>query len=263
MTQDEWLACTDPDRLLDDLAGKVSERQLRLFACACCQRIGPLLPEGSRQTVEIAEKYAEGLVDETTLDAFRVQARAITWQAIEAVQGAWSNRPAQASANWVTVWASCAAEEAAERNLTPVKYEWAAYEAVSPVSPALRAARAAAWAWTVAREQGLWRGDHDREIDEPSFASEESRQCELLRDLLGHLFTPVSIHPSCLRWQDGLVGKMAQVIAEEQRFEDLPILADALADAGCDEPVLLEHCRVPRLHTRGCWVLDMLRGLKG
>jgi hypothetical protein len=262
MTRNEWLACTDPDQLLDDLAGNVSERKLRLFACACCRRIEPLLPEGSRQTVEVAEKYADGLVDESVLEAYRVQARAVTWAAIEAVQGAWAGQLAQASANWVVVWASCAAEEAAERHLAPVKPEWAPYETVPPVSPALRAARAAAWAWTVAREQGIWPRNARADEDEFAYPTEEARQCEMLRDLLGNRIYPVSIQRDWLLWHDGLVGRMAEQIALEQRFEDLPILADALSDAGCDDTVLLDHCRSGRLHTRGCWALDLLRGLE-
>ena len=45
MTEAEWLACKDPQRMLDFLRGKISNRKLRLFACSCCRRLWPLLPE--------------------------------------------------------------------------------------------------------------------------------------------------------------------------------------------------------------------------
>ena len=39
----------------------------------------------------------------------------------------------------------------------------------------------------------------------------------------------------------------------------MPILADALQDAGCDNEDMLNHCRdVNQPHVRGCWVLDLL-----
>jgi hypothetical protein len=40
----------------------------------------------------------------------------------------------------------------------------------------------------------------------------------------------------------------------------MPILADALEDAGCANPDLLDHCRTPGVHVRGCWVLDLILG---
>jgi hypothetical protein len=53
---------------------------------------------------------------------------------------------------------------------------------------------------------------------------------------------------------------MAQVIYDERKFEDLPFLADALEEAGCDNADILNHCRGPGPHVRGCWVVDLLLG---
>ena len=56
------------------------------------------------------------------------------------------------------------------------------------------------------------------------------------------------------------VVRLARAIAEEKRYDELPILADALEEAGCSDPAVLDHCRVPGLHARGCWVLDAVLG---
>ena len=66
MTESEWLACTDPQPMLSFLRSKASERKLRLFAVACCQRMAYLLPFVEK-SLRIAEQYAEGLVDHETL----------------------------------------------------------------------------------------------------------------------------------------------------------------------------------------------------
>jgi len=84
--------------------------------------------------------------------------------------------------------------------------------------------------------------------------------CDLARDLLGEFFYPVIVSPEWLRWQDGAVPKMAQAIYDDYSFADLPILADALEDAGCQDERLLRHCRDHVEHARGCWVLDALLG---
>jgi len=56
------------------------------------------------------------------------------------------------------------------------------------------------------------------------------------------------------------VPRIAQNIYEGRRFEDVPILHDALLDAGCDNLDILDHLRSPSPHVRGCWVLDLLLG---
>jgi hypothetical protein len=63
-----------------------------------------------------------------------------------------------------------------------------------------------------------------------------------------------------LRWSDGLIPQFAQSIWDENRFEDLPLLADMLTDAGCTDAEILEHCRAGGEHERGCWVVGTLLG---
>jgi hypothetical protein len=64
MTEMEWIACTDPDVMLEFLKGKISDRKLRLFACACCRRIEHLLRDDhSRKVIDAAEQFADGEID--------------------------------------------------------------------------------------------------------------------------------------------------------------------------------------------------------
>jgi hypothetical protein len=68
----------------------------------------------------------------------------------------------------------------------------------------------------------------------------------------------LAIDPLWLAWNDGTVVKLASDIYEERAFDRLPILADALEDAGCAHPDFLDHCRQPGEHARGCWPVDLV-----
>jgi hypothetical protein len=61
-----------------------------------------------------------------------------------------------------------------------------------------------------------------------------------------------------LAWDEGTSVKVAQGIYEDRAFDRLPVLADALEDAGCDDADILHHCRLPGDHAHGCWVVDMI-----
>jgi hypothetical protein len=83
------------------------------------------------------------------------------------------------------------------------------------------------------------------------------RFLHLLRDIFGNPFRPVAINPA---WRTPTVFTLATGIYAEGAFDRLPILADALQDAGCDSAEVLDHCRGPGPHVRGCWVVDLLLG---
>jgi hypothetical protein len=97
----------------------------------------------------------------------------------------------------------------------------------------------------------------------PSRKAEEAAQSSFLRDIFGNPFRPMpNPHPSWLTWNNGAVPKLAGAIYDERGFDRMPILADALEEAGCDDADLLSHCRSGGEHVRGCWVVDLLLGKK-
>jgi len=86
---------------------------------------------------------------------------------------------------------------------------------------------------------------------------EAHAQSDLLRELFGNPFRPVTCDPS---WLTSDVLAMAQGIFDEKAFDRMPILHDALMDAGCANADVLDHCRQGGEHVRGCWVIDLLLG---
>lgn len=79
----------------------------------------------------------------------------------------------------------------------------------------------------------------------------------LLRDIVGNPFRKPNFEPE---WRTGTVVALAQRMYVEKRFDWLPVLADALQEAGCDEQQLLGHCLSSGQHTRGCWAIDLVLG---
>jgi hypothetical protein len=206
MTEYGWQSCTDPTPLLVSLRAEASERKLRLFAVACCRRAWRRMTDGrSRQAVEVAERYADGLAGE----AERIFSSKTAWSA------------------WTTP-AGAAAREAVAANA------WAS---------ASGASRYASWA-----ARGVAR------------AEELHAQAGLAHDIFGNLFRRFTIHPAWLSWHGGLLVSMARRMYDSRDFADMPVLADALEEAGCNDADILSHCRSGGEHVRGCWVVDLLLG---
>lgn len=79
----------------------------------------------------------------------------------------------------------------------------------------------------------------------------------IFRDVFGNPFRPISID---FHWLTSSVVDLAKAIYEDGTFDSMPILADALMDAGCDNDDIIQHCRGDGPHVRGCWVVDLILG---
>jgi hypothetical protein len=210
MTEAEWGACTNPQRMLEYVPFKVSKRKWALIAVAVCRRIRHLLPDNeSWQAAEAAESWSDGLLSLRDLNLMKKK-----------------SLPQLGETPERSTLAYCAAHAAA----SPGKQN---------------TCRAAALSRHAIVDTG-----GTAEI-------EETHQCHLIRDILGY---PYAAMGNISRWRSGNVVSLAEAIYTERAFDRLPILADALEDAGCDHADILEHCRGPGPHVRGCWVVDLILG---
>ncbi|HEY1187529.1 MAG TPA: hypothetical protein VGE74_07710 [Gemmata sp.] len=107
-------------------------------------------------------------------------------------------------------------------------------------------------------QRGLTYLTADRE--EVRFGEAHARACALIREVFGNPFAPPPIDPNWLLWNYGAVRHIAERIAATGEFGDLPVLGDALEEAGCGDESLLAHCREDRTHVPGCWALDAVLG---
>lgn len=222
MSEAEWLACTDPTPMLEFVRTQrtASERKLRLFAAACCRRAFNLLIDKYSRK---ALTIAERYADgEVTAEKL-----GFAWgDARRAAQVAHrqERETAEASAMWAV---SLLCEADIGRALTAVAL--------------------------VARCEAF-------PIEQGPLDEAQRQQSLLLRDIVSNPFCPVTLDSAWSRWQDDTIPKLAQVIYDERAFDRLPVLADALKEAGCTDADILAHCRGPGPHVRGCWVVDLLLG---
>jgi hypothetical protein len=246
MTEADWNSCTEPQRMLEALraSGRASERRLRLFAAACCRRIWHLLTdERSRQAVQVAERFADGLAGEEERTAAREAARDAandTNEAFNDANDALHEGTAWEQVGWYARAAADAAADAAHGTLQPVRR---CLSVAEDVTDALK-----------------FRGPDPAK----AVAEGQAAQCQLLRCICGPvLFRPLPpVAPAVLAWNGGMVGWLAAGIYDEKDFTQggLGVLADAAEEAGLMDAELLAHLRSPGPHARGCWGVDLLLG---
>jgi hypothetical protein len=85
--------------------------------------------------------------------------------------------------------------------------------------------------------------------------SEGKTHVDLLRCIFANPFRPITFNSA---WRTSTVLALATGIYEEKAFDRMPILANALQDAGCDSADILDHCRGPGPHVKGCFVVDLI-----
>jgi hypothetical protein len=225
MTEDEWLTWNGiSDPMMEFLRGKPGlGRKRRLLAVACCHRVMKWMPAECVPAVELAERLAEGPVDEEE-----------RWAAFNA-----AGESCDEQQDFPHSWAGYCAFRAVE---TPSDYE----------QPTSWKEDAAAWVAQTAAEPASWiNGKYDSEI----IAAERREIAGLIQDIFGNPFRPVTIQEA---WLTPEVVGQAKAIYEDQQFHLLPILADELEKAGCQDTAILGHCRQGKTHVRGCWVVDLV-----
>jgi hypothetical protein len=224
MTEAEWLTGTDCRAMMRALRARASDRKLRLFAAACWQRLRHLLQDGRlRWFLGLLEPHADGLVPPQEL--------------LAALQAAWVpfEPPAPGPPAPET------REQLAARRLRM----WGAHQN----------------AWGAAVMAGRTARGLAAQVGEWAEAAEAKFQCDLLREVFGNPFRRPAVDPAWLAWEGGTAARLAAAAYEGRSFDQLPILGDALEEAGCADAEVLAHCRQqPAAHVRGCWVLDLLLG---
>jgi hypothetical protein len=223
MDETMWRVTYDPSGMLaylQSVTTEPSERQLRLLLCGFCRCCWRDLDDVARAAIDLAERYTEGSASKQDLQAAH--------EKFATAGSAWRhlfNWPASAAAWPVQLKFVCSHATNSNRLLN----------AENVLEP--------------------WTRPGQRPVSEywPTISN-------LVREIVGNPFRPVAVDPPWLRWQDGLVARLAQSLYDDRHFAELPILADALEDAGCDSPDLLTHLRSPGPHVLGCWALDALIG---
>jgi hypothetical protein len=289
MTEHEWLAPSNLDDMLEHLRGTVSDRKLVLFCCACGRRLWHLLPDArSRRAIEAAERSADGLLSQGDMEA--------AWQGAEKALNDLDPENPQVSIGLLAqAWAAQVAMRVAEAatrtedNTFDLLYHaesvamWSrdalAYfgakdvdQVVDPPEEVITAtdifdhrddeqgpADEHAYYRLVFSDRVVFNGRHANSL-RSSWLQVMHAQRELLREVVGNPFRPVALDAAWLRWRGNTPARLAQAIYEEGAFKRLPVLADALEEAGRTITDVLNHCRQPGEHVRGCWVVDWLLG---
>jgi hypothetical protein len=245
MTEAEWLACTETAPMLGFLRTKASVRKFRLFAVACCRRISPLILKTKLgyRAVMAAERMADHLnVSEDLGQLYE----SLSYEAF-----CWIDGCHEKKLNQMLFYAAYAACDGLE--------DEDSFRANTPTDRNLSGLGLMNVSSNVAWAAAHWERRNDLDAAKAEvFRRESLEHVNLAHDIFGNPFRPAVIDPACLTWDFKTVPKIAQAIYDDRAFDRLRILADALEEADCTDADILDHCRQPGEHVRGCWVVDLL-----
>jgi len=225
MTEAEWLACTDPQRMLEFIRGKASGRKLRLLAVNCCRRVQHRLRESSSvRALDILEAFADGSVG-------KKQLKEALWEAEKAAGNPPKGDPFRASA---AAWAVVSALQ-----------DGFFGESESVLSAAAEASLLPDELRQREEHRPTWPPDKEtaRHHIDLVWGREHQAQSDLVRDIFGPVaFRRLQVNKAWLRWDGQAVTGIARTIYECRAFNQMLQLADALEYAGCSDT-----CAAPAL----------------
>jgi hypothetical protein len=223
VTEDEWLTTGDLGALLRCADGIASRRKSHLFALGWLERHRNVLSSRSAWVFDVVRRRADAE------DDLEVRERAV---------------------------------QVARQEHARAVERWGVYSA---------SATAILWRLLLRPEEGgfarpsaadecslcVYTDRPSPEAGQAAMADERRAVLPLARDIFGNPFRPVVFNP---RWRTADTVGLARGMYEDHPFDRLPLLADALMDAGCTDQQVFDHCRSEGPHVRGCWLIDLVLG---
>lgn len=243
MTEAKWLKCSNIWELTEFLHERQDERRLRLFAYACSQRF---LSEQSEEIFHRALKAVERRAEGNCSDEELQEIHRIILDRINDLESTLRNAEGIIVSNQRLSIANaflCAVSP----HFTRKEVSAGIVSTIGSLVFYVRSSVAApVWELTQSREE-------TDKIEE----AESVFQVSLVKELFGNPFRSAAFSPES---RTDTAVALARQMYDSRDFSAMPILADALQDAGCDNDDILNHCRGEGPHVRGCWVVDLVLG---
>lgn len=275
----EWIRINNIHRRQNNVVDQFcfSDRKLRLFSCACCRQVWDLLTSkstcitclgvGQRTTWK---EYTRRMKKTRTIDCPRCKGTG---------EINYSQLAVEVAERYADGLSSEAEITSAQNNIDHV------FRGLGNPSKTWSTERKA---WWRARSCLLGAQQSASESVRSELDGDPKIQADLLRDIFGNPYRPFcncggvgyfdivrgeNDHDqvdctACTElgkwttWNDSIVLKISQSIYDNRTFEEMPILADALEEAGCTNKDILNHCRDNTIHAKGCHVLDLILGMR-
>ncbi|HVK19346.1 MAG TPA: hypothetical protein VM533_20600 [Fimbriiglobus sp.] len=235
MIEKEWLTSADPVLLMRGLRDRISQRKCDLFELTC------------------AERMSTDWLDPIFHEYLHFISRVVEGHNPKSDESVWATDPVGelAQSLWYGTQSLFAERTGLDQTVYDAVRRYVAVALLNGVHGELRW-----WDWLTDVRPVAVPTTPDEAADSILFGIFRDH-LPLLRCIVGNPFRPVACDPS---WRTSTAVGLADAIYSERSFDRLPILADALEEAGCTHPDVLAHCRGDGPHARGCWVVDLILG---